>query len=154
FYGPTDRFKLFDVATSGEDREACQQALGAGVEHVIAPENRASECLLSDRRVSCPAAKRTERFLQPAQECLRRKKLDPGRRQLDGQRKAVDTLANARNSGSVLVCRLEIWLDRDGSLDEEPHGLELRERRQSGQGLEVGQRERRNRKFLLPRDAQ
>src|SRR5438132_701744 len=41
-----------------------------------------------------------------------------------------------------------------GSIDEEPHGLELRERRQSGQGLEVGQRERRNRKFLLPRDAQ
>src|SRR5207302_11517734 len=152
FYGPTDRFKLFDVATSGEDREACQQALGAGVEHVIAPENRASECLLSDRRVSCPAAKRTERFLQPAQECLRRKKLDPGRRQLDGQRKAVDALADAGNRGRILIGGLEIGFDGDRALDEKPDRLELRKGGQRRQRLEIGQREGRDRKFLLARN--
>src|SRR5437868_3400346 len=68
-----NRFKLFKVATAGEDRHARQQPTVAGAEHVVAPENCAAKGLLPGRGISPPAAERAQRFLQPAQESLDRK---------------------------------------------------------------------------------
>ena len=149
FRWAANRFKLFKAATAGEDRHACQQPTVAGAEHVVAPENCAAKGLLPGRGVSSPAAERAERFLQPAQQSLRRKQLDSSRGQLDRQWETVDALADAGDGRSVVVRRLEIGLHRNRALDEEAHRLELRERRQSRQSLEVGQREWRNGKLLF-----
>ena len=56
--GAADRFELFQVAPTSEDRQARQQPAVAGAEHVVAPENCAAERLLPGRGVSPPAAER------------------------------------------------------------------------------------------------
>ena len=53
-----------------------------------------------------------------------------------------------------MIGGLEVRLHGDRALDEEPHRLELRQRRQSGERFWVGQPKWRNRKFLLARDAE
>ena len=76
-------------------------------------------------QVASPAAQRTQRFLQPDEQRLGRKELDPRGGQLDGEWQPVDPFADAGDRGGILVGGLEIRFDGHRAFDEEPDGLEL-----------------------------
>ena len=126
----TDRLNMLQASAARKHREARQQAALPLVEQVVAPLNRSSQCLLPAGQVASPAAQRAQRFLQPDEQRLGRKELDPRGGKLNRKRQAVDSFADAGDRGRILVRGLEIRFDRHGALDKEPDGLELREGRQ------------------------
>ena len=80
--------------------------------------------------------------------------LDPGRGQLDGQREPVEAGADLGDGGRVVVGHRKPGLDGRGSLDEQGHGLELRQPLDRGEMLGVGEPEGWNRVLALPVEAE
>ena len=152
---PAHRLQLGQAATPREYREPRQQATLAGVQQVVTPLNCAAKRLLTAGKIASSGSERgAQGLIQPAEQGLRRKELDPGGRQFDRERQPVDALTDSGDGGRIVIGGLEIRLDRDRALDEEPDCLELRKGREVRQGLEIGQRQRGHRKFLFAVDAQ
>ena len=140
---------------SDEDREGRRTAPCPGSSSMswlqaIAPRR---VCWRSGRS-RAPPARSAEAVLEPAEHRLRREDSDARRRQLDGQRQAVESHADLGHGRRVLVGDLEVGLHRAGALDEERDRLELRELGERREVRRVGQAERRNRVLLLARHAQ
>src|SRR5439155_1485420 len=119
------RFDLFQAAAPGKNGESGEKAAAGGIDHVVAPLDCATKRLLTAWKVASPAAERTQRFLQPSQQRLRRKQFDARRRQLDRQRQTIHPLADAGYGGGIFVGGPEIRLDGNRPFDEQPHRLEL-----------------------------
>ncbi len=64
-------------------------------------------------------------MLQPGEQRGRRQDLDPGGRQFDGQRQAVEPAADARHRLGVLDRQGEVGPRRPRPLDEEADGARL-----------------------------
>ena len=105
-------------------------APGAALALIVGGTALELQRLLPAGQVASPAAQRAQRFLQPDEQRLGRKELDPRGGKLNRKRQAVDSFADAGDRWRILVRGLEIRFDRHGALDKEPDGLELREGRQ------------------------
>jgi hypothetical protein len=91
--------------------------------------------------------------LQPGEDRLRRQHLDPRRRQLDGQRQAIQPAGDLRDRRCVLLAEGESQYRGGCPLGEQPHRLAGRDGI-SRRRLRVRDRERRDRAFLLAGNAQ
>ena len=143
---------LFETRAACEHRESLEQSLQRFIQQVVAPGDRARERLLPSRQVARTNSEHLQACLEPAEQRLRCKKLDPRRGQLDGQRQPVDAFADAGDGRRVLVGGLEVRLHRHRTLDEELDRLILRQRRQRWQRAQVGQAKRLDRQLLLAVD--
>ena len=110
-----------------EHRQAGEQRPLRLFEHVVAPRDRAAQGLLALGEVAGAAGEQSETVLEPAEHRLRREDSDARRRQLDGQRQAVEAHADLRHGRRVLVGHVEVGLHGARALDEQRDGLELRE---------------------------
>src|SRR5207249_11388229 len=77
--------RVLEPPAAGEHREPPEVRLLERVQEVVAPGDRATECLLPLRQVSRAAREEAERLLQAAGDRGRAEEADPGRRQLDCQ---------------------------------------------------------------------
>ena len=93
-------------------------------------------------------------MVQPGQDRLRRQQLDPRRRQLDGQRQAVEPAGDRRDRRRVLVVESESRHRGGGPLGEQAHRLAGGQRGRRRAGVLLRDRERRDRAFLLAGNAQ
>ncbi len=93
-------------------------------------------------------------MIQPGQDHLRRQQLDPRRRQLDGQRQAVQPAGDLRDRRRVLVVERESRNHAGGPLNEQAHRLAGGQRCSRRASVHAGNRERRNRAFLLTGNTQ
>ena len=77
------------------------------------------------------AGEKVQAMTEPVQQRLRRKEAEARSRQLDGQRHAVEPLADLDNCLVILGCQLESCFHRARSFDEQHYGfgLTLRHRR-------------------------
>ena len=128
----------------------CPRRVG---QQCIAPGDRGAQRLLPVRQVAAAAGQQAQRMVQPGQDRLRRQQLNPRRRQLDGQRQAVESAGDRRDRRHVLVVESESRHRGGGPLGEQAH------RRAGGQrgcrraGVLLRDRERRDRAFLLAGNA-
>ena len=150
----TDHLGLFETAAPCKHREAAEEQLVRLVQQVIAPRDRTLQRLLSPRQVTAPRPKDADAAFQTRKQGLRAEQLHAGCGQLDGEGKAVDALADPGDSRGILVGHLEVVPGRHRPLDEELHGLELRQGREGWQCAQVRQAERLDRHLLLPVDVE
>src|SRR5205823_1920329 len=98
---PTERLHVLEGAAAGEDGESLRQGLlGFGAE-VVAPVDEGAQGLLPGQRRAAAGGEEAEAVVQALRDLLRRERADPRRRQFDGERDAVEAVANARHARSV-----------------------------------------------------
>jgi hypothetical protein len=128
-------------AAPHERPEAAEQPLLLLGEQVVAPADGVAEGLLPLRQVSRAAGQEREAPAQPPEHRLGVQQPDPGRRQLDGQRQAVQPLADLGDGRRVLGGDGEVWPDlprplreqRDGGVLLDPLGQDRLPRGRQGQ---------------------
>jgi hypothetical protein len=86
---------------------------------------------------------------QTREQCLWREQPGACRCQLDRQGKPIQACTDLRDCWGVVVGDLEVGLDGLGALDEQRHGLILRERHRVRKVLGVWQLQHRHRKLAL-----
>ena len=101
----------FQRPAADEDGEAAEEAALGLVQQVVAPGDRVAQRLLTGRQVACAAGQEGKSSLQPADDRLGREQADPGGRQLDRQRQAVQPDADLGDRGGVLVGEREVRPD-------------------------------------------
>ena len=144
------RLGLLEVGPSRKDREASEELPMCVIQQVIAPADGAVQRLLPAGKIARTGAEDAGARLQPRQQGGRVEQLDARRRELDGEGKSIEALADAGDSGSVLIRDLKVMLCRHSPLDEELDALELRQRSQRRERAQVGDVERLERELLLP----
>ena len=166
---PADRLGRVEVdPPSKTDRRSSSRRCPL-VEEVVAPGDGAAERLLALGQVARAGGEERQLVLEPRPHRVRREELDPGRRELDGQRHAVQPRGDRRDRRRVLVRDPEIGPDGDRAGDEQPDRLERGEGRDVDRALlgrqarqlqrrELAQvrrrRQPRDRVLLLARDAE
>ena len=93
------------VAPPGERREACEALLLSFAEQVVAPVDGRAQRLLACGRVAGAGAERIERVVQAFGDLARRQQSAARRRQLDGQRQAVEAPAYLRDRPALASSR-------------------------------------------------
>ena len=106
--------------SAGEDRQHAEDVPGRPVEKLHAPLDRGPEGSLALRQIRRVARQEREPFAEALCRALRAEHADPGGGQLDRERQAVERAADARDRGSVLVRKHELWNGRPRALDVEP----------------------------------
>ncbi len=101
-------------------------------EQVVAPVERLVQRLLARREVVRAAGEKPQPLRQPVEHGLRTERADARRRELDGEREAVDAPADLADGAAIIRRDPEVGLERAGAL------LEKRLRRL---GVERGNRE-------------
>ena len=85
-----------------------------------------------------PAGQKPEALVEPSRELLCRQRLHPRRAELQGQRDAVEALADLGDRGRVALGEHEVRLQRRCPLDEQLDGRVLLELGQRRQVLRIG----------------
>ena len=124
------------------------------IQQVVAPADGAVQRLLPAGQVSRTGAEDAGARLQSRQQRGRVEQLDARRRELNGEGKPIQALADAGDGGSVLIRDLKVMLCRHRPLDEELDTLELRQRSERRERAQVGDVERFERELLLPVNVQ
>ncbi len=91
---PGDGFRRVQGAPAREDRETLQHAALVVAEHVVRPVDRASQRLVTFHRGPATARQQSELIVETRRDLGRRHRLDPGRRELDGERDPVEARAD------------------------------------------------------------
>ena len=115
----------------------------------MTPGNRVAHRLLARWQGSRASCQQRQPLLQLVQEGLGRKHLDEGRRQFNGQRQPIESMADLRHRRRICGGHREVRPDRLRPFDEEAHRVVLAQglnRRQAGQ---VGHGKRRQRKLAF-----
>ena len=97
-----DRLGGLQGPASGEDRQAAQQGLLRRSQQVEAPIDHRPQGL--PVRQVCPAVfvgQQPEAIIKPRRNLFHRQDFDPGRRQLDCQRNAVEAAADIQQGGGI-----------------------------------------------------
>ena len=152
--GAAARFADIQAGASGEHRAGREQPPGPRRQQVMAPGDRSPQRLLPVRKVTAAAGQQAQRMLKPGRDRLRRQQPDPRRRQLDGQRQAVQPADNLRDRRRVLIVDGESRYHGGRALGEQPRRLAGGQGRRGRVGHRVRDRKRRDRAFLLAGNAQ
>ena len=94
-------------AAVDEDRQPREELLLVRLEQVIRPANRRSQRLLAGVCVT-PSLQQVEPLTQPLKELLRRENRAAGRRQLECERKVIETAAQLRHGGRLLERQVDL----------------------------------------------
>ena len=109
---PADGLRGGEVDAALEDGQAVEEQPVALVEQVVAPRDRAAQRLLALGQVTRAAERAGELVLEPGANGVGREELDPGGRQLDGQRHPVEPRRDGGDGRRVLVRDAEVRPDR------------------------------------------
>ncbi|MCC2629686.1 MAG: hypothetical protein K0S14_3336, partial [Thermomicrobiales bacterium] len=120
----------------------------------MTPGNRITHRLLPRRQVAGASRQQRQALLQALEQRVRREQLDEGRGQFDGQRQAIEPMANLRHSRGVGSGHREAGLHGLRPLDKKANCLELKHVLERRQVLRIRQQERRKRVLLLARSVQ
>src|SRR5215207_3490632 len=123
--GSDNALGRLECEAAHEDRQARVQAALFVGEEVVTPGDRLANGALARRHVRASRGRELETTLQAAEERRGRQHLAPGSRELDGERKPVEPLADLGDNRSRLVRQLEVGTDRAGPLHEQHHRLVL-----------------------------
>jgi hypothetical protein len=104
--------------------------------------------------VRSPLGEQPEAVRQPRRHRFHRERTRARRRKLERQRNAVETPADFGQSRRVLGCHAKRRLRGDRAIDEQLHGRRLCQRADARRFARFGNRQRRQRIFLLARDLQ
>ena len=118
-----DGRRRFEVEPADKDAEAAEQRRRLRLEQVVAPGDGVAHGLLAGRQVARPIAQQPQAILHLRQQRLRREELDPGRRQLDGERQPVEGAADRGHRGCRRLVEGQCRPHRAGTLQEEAHRL-------------------------------
>ncbi len=118
-FGAEDRGDCVQPCAAREDRQAPEEGALLLREQPITPGNRIPQGLLPVRQVARTAREQTETACEPGEQGCGWQRRDPRRRELDGQWQAVQSGADCRHCGRVLVGEREVGAHRLRPLDEE-----------------------------------
>ena len=114
-----------ELEPAGEYGQPPEEHRFVGLEQVVAPLQRRRQRLLPRRRGVAAVAQDPEAVVEPLRDRRRAQRAESTRGELERERQAVESQADARDIlGDVLV-ELEPGCRRRGSLDEERDGLVL-----------------------------
>ena len=148
------RLRGHQAEPAGEDRQPPEEGLLGGGQQVVAPGDPGAHGPQPFRDVLRAVGEQGEAAAEPGQQRLRRQHGHPGGRQLDRQRQAVQAPADLHHRGRVLVGQHDGRAHRRGSLDEEPDGLVLDQRRCRHRPGGIRERQRRDGQDVLTGDPQ
>jgi hypothetical protein len=126
-----------------ENGEAAKEDLLAGGEEVVAPGDGITHRAQPGWLVPWSVAQQRHPGIQPGQHLRWRNERDPRRRQLDGQRQAVEAAADGGHGLRVFRGEGEVGPGRRGAGDEQPHRLGPRHLGERHFLATVGQRQGR-----------
>ena len=109
------------VGRSGEYRQPAEQGLLALRQHRVAPLQRGTHRALVRGLIERPADQGAEAVLQALEQERQRQHPRLRRGQLQRQRQPVESLADLRDEGRVLLCQRELRVDRVSALHEQRH---------------------------------
>ena len=108
---------------AGEDRQAAQQALLPLGQQVMAPVDRRAQRALARRRSPATVGQQPEAVVHAGQDLLNSQHPDPGGRQLDGQRNAVQRPAERGDRRKAGRGQGETGTRRGGAVAEQADRL-------------------------------
>ena len=137
-----DRLGGLQGPPSGKHRQPPEQLPLCLREQVITPVDRCAQRLLAREHDPASSGEEAEPIIQPGGDLFHRQDIDPGRRQFDGERNAIQPLTDLRHGWSVFACDGKPWGGRHCSIEKEAHGLVLDEILEGREMANVGQGER------------
>ena len=138
-----DRLGGVERPAAREDRQPPEQRPLRLGQQPVAPVDQAAQRLVPRERRPAAAGQQAEAVVEPRGDLLDGERPHARGGQLDRQRDAVQPLADLGHRRRVRIRQGEVGLHRGGPVDEEPHGLVLRQRRRAparrrGSGTESG----------------
>ena len=128
-----------ELEAASEGREPTKQRPLVRLEQVVAPLQRRLERLLPCRRRVAAGAEHAEAVVESLRDRRRTERSQAAGGELERERQAVESKADAGNVHRVLLVEREAGRRRIGPLDEQPHGLVaeqvVRLERRSGSGM-------------------
>ena len=116
----------------------------------MAPVDRRAQRLQPRQRAALPAGQQVEAVGELSGDALDRQDAHARGGQLDGERDAIEVLADLGDAGSVVACDHEVRPNLDGALDEQAHGVGVLQRLKRLGCLLGWQRQRRHTPRCLP----
>src|SRR4051794_30499966 len=116
-------FRRIERPAAGEHRQAAEERLLRGIEEVMTPGYSPAQCLLSLWEVPATSGEEREPAVETRQDRFRWEESHARRRQLDGEREAVQATADGNNRFRVVFGQLEAVLYRASAIDEEANRL-------------------------------
>ena len=117
------RLRRIERPAAGEHRQSPEEGLLRRIEQIMTPGDRPSQRLLSLREVPATSGEEREPAVETRQDRFRREESHARRRQLDGEREAVQATTDGDDRFRVLFGQLEVVLHRAGAIDEEADRL-------------------------------
>ena len=144
-----------------EHRQALQKGALGSRQQVVAPVDRGAQRLVVRHGGRVALGEQAEALVQSRGDLVHRKRIHARRRELDGERDAVETPADVRDGRGVAAIHVERVLRPARAVDEEAHRLRSRKpleiegrRRIPVRSIEpIGDGERRHRVGRLARHA-
>ena len=125
FAEPAHLFCGIEVEAAGKHRKPCpEQLFGLGAKFV-APVDKRAQGLLARHGHPASAGQQRKSPVQPFHDLRERQSAQPGGGELDGQRDAIEPVAQLHHGIGVLLCHSEIGIDGAGAIDQQAHRLVL-----------------------------
>ena len=118
-----------------EDSEAAEERAFVLGQELVAPVDGGAQRLLAGHRRAIAAGEETELIAEAVEDLGRREHVDARRRQLDGQRYAVETPADVGHGVAVVVGEREGAVAKPGAVGEQLHTLSRRHGRDTQHDL-------------------
>ena len=112
-----------ECPAAGEHRGTPQHRLLGIAQQLVAPVDQRAQRAVTRQCRARPAGQHAEAVVEPLAQLLQRHHAHPRRRQLDGQRDAVQAAADRRQRRSVLVRHVEVRPLQPGAIDEQARRL-------------------------------
>ncbi len=136
-----DRLGVLERPATGKHRQPVEQAALGVRQQVVAPIERRLQRALTRQGTTTTARQQPKPSVESCRKLPHRKRLDPPRRQLQGERNTVQPLADLGDGGGISVGEREARLHRQGTVDEQPYGGVVLELGNRGGLPGVGQRQ-------------
>ena len=151
-----ERLHAIERAAAVAHRYPSEECLGAFTEQPVTPGNGAAQAALPRRTVLRATVRQRQPALELGQQRGGRQHGNPGRRQLDGQRQAIQPLTDTHHGGGIVAAQREIGIQRLRAVDEQAARLQLQRllHGHGNSGPQAGQWERTNIDDVLTRDSQ
>ena len=117
------RLRRIEGPAAGKHRQSSEEGLLRRIEEIVTPGDRSPQRLLSLRAVPATSGEEREAAVETRQDRLRRQESHARRRQLDGEREAIQATTDGDDRFRVVFGQLEVALHRAGTIDEEADRL-------------------------------
>ena len=150
----THGFRGVERPAPRKDREPAQQRALVFRQQVVAPVDQRAQRLLARHRSAVSSCQKAETVRESRGDRLDGQGAHARGSEFERQRNSIQPLTYVGHRCGVLLGELECRLRRDRPIDEQQHGLVLRERRKPDRLSRIGNRKRGNRIARLTCDAQ